>query len=133
MVEIRNARSHGIPEGFGGVKAGSSCVRSRNKKPPKRVQHPVGCRPFRLAVITRIFLQNTRKDGRGHIRPYRIVGKRSAESFAISVPALPPGFRRIFRLSNSGKRSIKRKRKIIERLRGGGAELLPGCHRRKIS
>lgn len=108
MVNIGNARRHGIAKRFGDVKSLSPGIRACHKKAVDRVIGPVREAASSQLIVARIFMQQAWENGRGHICADAVVGKGLAIALSVGAPALSPGLWIVFRLRDGGERTVER-------------------------
>ena len=106
-------------------------VGTGHEEPVHRIVSTTRKFPLSHLVVARIFVKETGKDSRGHIRANTIIGKRLAVAFRIGIPSLALGFRIIFCLGDSGKGTVEGKSGPIKHARRGEPEFLSAGERRK--
>src|SRR5579864_103969 len=99
-------------------------IRARHEEPVERIVGSVGEGAFFHLVVAGVFMQQTRKNGGGHVSADSVVGERRSVAFSVSAPALSPRFGRIVRLVESGEKTDEWVGEVVSHSGGGKPELL---------
>ena len=73
MVDVGDGRRSSVSDGFGLVKAHGAGIFAGDEQAIHGVKRAVPERPSPQLIVARIFVQQTGKDGGGHIRADRVV------------------------------------------------------------
>src|SRR5882724_1772755 len=100
-------------------------VGARDEEAAQGIHGAVTEGSFAHLVVARIFFEQARKDGGGHVRADAVVGEGSAVTFSVGAPALSPGLRIIFGLADPGEQAVEWIGGPIKYASGGQPEFLP--------